>query len=282
MTTTFAAALRYEFRMQVRKRAVWLVPGLTILVLLLIGSSLLRDLFDPVEGRTVAKEAVVSLGLQLNALLPIVYGCLLADRLVRDDRLRVAPVLDATPTSRGARLLGKYVGAAAATAVPILVVFAVLTIAYAGYRGSPAALGWAPLVVLLVMVPGMLFVAAFALTVPLTMPPPLFRVLFVGYWVWGNLVPPDLMPTLAQSIVQPVGGYAINALLGFHGIEGDPSTLSGPEPGATLNFLRPEPTVATGCLSIAILLALAAAALAWGHALRTRRADGLSLAGRAR
>src|SRR6185312_12602754 len=51
-----------EFRMQVRKRAVWLVPGLTILVLLLIGSSLLRDLFDPVEGRTEAKAAIVVLG----------------------------------------------------------------------------------------------------------------------------------------------------------------------------------------------------------------------------
>jgi ABC-2 type transport system permease protein len=269
--STFVAATRYEFRMQVRKRAVWVVPGLTILALLLIGSSLLRDLFDPVEGRTVARDAIVGLGIQLNALLTIVYGCLLADRLVRDDRLRVAPILDATPASPGARLLGKYVGAAAATAVPILAVYAALAVAYAVHRSSPAALGWAPLMVLLVMVPAWLFVAAFALTVPLAMPPPLFRVLFVGYWVWGNLVPPDLMPTLAQSIVQPVGGYAINALLGFHGPAGDPATLSGPEADATLNFLRPEPTAVTGWLSIAILLALAAAALAGGQALRARR-----------
>jgi hypothetical protein len=280
--STFVAALRYEFRMQVRKRAVWLVPGLTILVLLLIGSSLLRDLFDPVEGRTVAKAAIVGLGIQLNALLPIVYGCLLADRLVRDDRLRVSPILDSTPASQRARLLGKYVGTAAATALPILVVYTALAVAYAVHRSSPAALVWEALTVALVMAPALLFVAAFALTVPLTMPPPLFRVLFVGYWIWGNLVPPDMMPTPAQSVFAPVGGYAINELLGFHGYNGDEATLSGPEPGATLNFLRPEASATTAWLSIAILLALAAAALAWGQALRTRRAEGLSLIGRAR
>ena len=43
-------------------------------------------------------------------------------------------------------------------------------------------------------------------------------------------------------------------------------------PGATLNFLRPEPTPATAWLSVGILLALAAAALAGGYTLRARRA----------
>jgi ABC-2 type transport system permease protein len=277
--STFVAALRYEFRMQVRKRTVWLVPGLTMVLMVLV-SSVLRDLFDPVEGRRVAKDAMVGLGIQLNVLLPIGYGCLLADRLIRDDRLRVAPILDATPAPHGPRLLGKYLGTAAATALPIAAIYAALAVAYAVHRSSLAALGWAPLTFALVMVPGLLLVAAVALTVPLTMPAPLFRVLLVGYWIWGNLIPPDLVPTLAQSVIQPIGGYAINALLGFRGPDGD-ATLSGPEPDATLNFLRPEPTVATGWLSIAILLALAGAALAWGQALRTRRAEGLSLIGRA-
>jgi ABC-2 type transport system permease protein len=275
----FLAVLRYEFRMQVRKGAVWLVPGLSLLLLLLV-SSLLLDLFDPEEGLRVSKDAMVGLGLQLNALLSIGYGCLLADRLIRDERLRVAPILDATPAPQWPRLLGKYFGTAAATAVPIVAIYAGLAGAYAVHRSTPAPLGWALLIFALVILPGMLFVAAFALTVPLTMPPPLFRVLFVGYWIWGNLAPPDLMPTLARSIVQPVGGYPVNALLNNYGPDGD-AFLAGPIPGATLNFLRPEPTAATGWLSIAILLALAAAALAWGQALRTRRAEGLSLIGRA-
>lgn len=266
----FLAALRYEFRMQVRKRSVWLVPALTCVLFLLVGGSLLRDLFDAVEARTVAKTAMLDLSLQLNVLLPIGYGCLLADRLIRDDRLRVAPVLDATPARPGLRLLGKYVGTAVATAIPIAVIYAALAAAYAVYWGQPTALSWALVGFAVVMVPGLLFVAAIALTVPLIMPAPLFRVLFVGYWVWGNLVGPDQMPTLAQSVIQPIGGYPVNALLDHYGGDGG-AILSGPVPGAALNFLRPEPTALTGWLSIAVLFALAAAALAGGQALRARR-----------
>jgi hypothetical protein len=268
----FVAVFRYEFRMQVRKRAVWLVPGL-VLVLMMFSGSLLFDLFDPEEGLRISKDAMVGLGIQLNALLSIGYGCLLADRLVRDERLRVAPLLDATPAPQWPRLLGKYLGSATATAVPIAAIYLALAGAYSVHRSAPAALGWAALIFALVVLPGMLFVAAFALVVPLTMPPPLFRVLFVGYWIWGNLVPADLMPTLARSVIQPVGGYAVNALLKFYGSDGN-TFLSGPIKGATLNFLRPEPTAVTGWLSIAILLALAAVALASGQALRIRRSDG--------
>jgi hypothetical protein len=268
---TFGASLRYEFGMQVRKRSVWIVPALTLLLFLLIGGSLLRDLFDPAERPAEPKTAVISLAVQVHALLSIGFGCLLADRLVRDDRLRVAPILDATPAPPGARLLGKYLGAGAATAVPIALVYFGFAAAYAVHVGAPGALGWALAAAGAVFVPGMLFVAAFALAVPLVMPAPLFRVLFVGYWLWGNVVGPELMPTLTRTVVHPLGGYPLDALLDFHGIDGDVD-LAGPVPGATLNFLRPEPTPTTAWLSIGVLLALAAAALAGGHALRTRRA----------
>src|SRR5262245_14818800 len=217
----FVAAFRYEFRMQVRRRSVWLVPALSILLFLLIGGSLLRDLFDPVEARTVAKAAMIDLGLQLNLLLPIGFGCLLADRLIRDDRLRVAPVLDATPARPVPRLLGKYLGAATATAVPIVLIYAALAAAYAIHWHAPEALSWALVTFGLVIAPGLLFAAAFALTVPLVMPAPLFRVLFVGYWLWGNLIGPAMMPTLAHTVIQPLGGYPVNALLGNYGGDGD-------------------------------------------------------------
>jgi hypothetical protein len=270
MTRVFGASLRYEFRMQVRKRSVWIVPAVTIAIFLLIGGSLLRDLFDPAERAADARTAVVGLAVQIHALLTIGFGCLLADRLVRDDRLRVAPILDATPARPGARLLGKYLGAGAATAVPIVVVYFGLATAYALDTGAPQALGWALATCAVVIVPGLLFVAAFALAAPLVMPAPLFRVLFVAYWLWGNVVPPDVMPTLTRTLVHPLGGYPLDALLGFHGID-DNDALAGPVPGATLNVLRPDPTPAMAWLSIAVLLVLAAAALAGGHALRARR-----------
>jgi hypothetical protein len=268
---TFGASLRYEFRMQVRKRSVWIVPALTVLVFLLIGGSLLRDLFDPNERPAEAKTAMASLAVQIHLLLTIGFGCLLADRLIRDDRLRVAAILDATPARPGVRLLGKYVGTAAATAIPVVVVYLGLAAAYAADTGAPHALGWALATCGLVIVPGLLFVAAFALAVPLIMPAPLFRVLFVGYWLWGNAVGPDMMPTLALTLIFPLGGYPLDALLDFHGIDGD-AIVAGPVPGATLNFLRPDPTPMTAWLSIGVLLVLAAAALAGGNALRARRA----------
>jgi ABC-2 type transport system permease protein len=268
---TFGASLRYEFRMQIRKRSVWIVPALSIVLFLLIGGSLLRDLFDPGERPAEARTAVLGLAVQVHALLSIGFGCLLADRLVRDDRLRVAAILDATPAPPGARLLGKYLGAAAATAIPVLAVYLGFAVAYAVHSGGPAALGWALAACGVVFLPGLLFVAAVALAVPLVMPAPLFRVLFVGYWLWGNLAGPEMMPTLAGTLIHPLGGYPLVALLDFRGIDGNQS-LAGPVPGATLNFLRPDPTPATAWLSIAVLLAIAAAVLAGGHALRARRA----------
>lgn len=270
MLRTLGASLRYEFRMQVRKRSVWIVPALTIVLFLLIGGSLLRDLFDPDERSAEARIAVVGLAVQVHGLLTIGFGCLLADRLIRDDRLRVASILDATPASPGARLVGKYLGAGAATAVPVLLVYFGFATAYAVHTSAPHALGWALAACCVVIVPGLLFVAALALAVPLIMPAPLFRVVFVGYWLWGNVVPPDMMPTLAGTLVHPLGGYPLDALLGFHGIDGD-ATLAGPVAGATLNFLRPDPTPAIAWLSIGVLLMLAAAVLAGGHAVRTRR-----------
>ncbi|MBM2614668.1 hypothetical protein JIG36_03750 [Actinoplanes sp. LDG1-06] len=261
------ATLRYEFRMQIRKRSVWIVPALTLVLFVLIGGSLLRDLFDPAERPPEAKTAVVGLAVQVHALLSIGFGCLLADRLVRDDRLRVAPILDATPASRAARLVGKYLGAGTATAVPIAAAYFGFAIAYAINSGSFPAVLWALATFGVVFVPGLLFVAAFALTLPLVMPAPLFRVLFVGYWLWGNVVPPDLMPTLSRTLFNPLGGYPLAGLLGFHGIDGA-EVWAGPIPGAALNVLRPEPTPLLAWLSIALLLALAAAALAGGHWVR--------------
>jgi hypothetical protein len=269
--STFGASLRYEFGMQLRKRSVWIVPALTVLLFVLIGGSLLRDLFDPSERPAEARTAMAALAVQIHGLLTIGFGCLLADRLIREDRLRVAPILDATPAPPGARLLGKYLGAGFATAIPIVVVYFGFAAAYAVKTAAPSALGWALATCGVVIVPGLLFVAAFALAVPLLMPAPLFRVLFVGYWLWGNLVPPDLMPTLARTLLSPIGSYPLAVFLDFHGIDGD-QAFAGPTHGATLNFLRPDPTQATAWLSIGVLLALAATALAGGQALRTRRA----------
>lgn len=258
------ATARYELRMMLRKRSLWLVNGVIVVLLLLVSLGPLREILREPDAR----HAMARTAFLMQMLLPIGYGCLLADRLVRDARLGVAPLLDATPAPAAGRLAGKYLGVCAAAAVPLAVVHFGLAVLYAATAGRPVALVWAAVGFAVVLVPAVLFVGAFALAVPLVMPAPLFRVLFVGYWFWGNLISPVDLPTTTQSLLAPTGGYAIHSLLGWPG-EGV-FTPAGPMPGATLNFLRPEATPVTAWLSIALLLSIAALALTGAHALRAR------------
>ncbi len=259
------AAFRYEFLMQVRKRSMWIANGLIVLLLGLLSARTLGDiLHDP-----AAKETMASTAFLINIILPIGYGCFLADRLIRDDRLGVAAILDATPGSAAGRLAGKYLGSCAAAAVPLAIVYFGFAALYAATAGRPVALGWAVAIFAVVVLPAVLFVGAFALVVPLLMPAPLFRVLFVGYWFWGNSISAESMPTLAQSLVTPVGSYPVQALFGYPKPD-DGLTIAGPVPGAMFNVLRPEATAATAWLSIGVLLALATLVLTAAPALRAR------------
>jgi ABC-2 type transport system permease protein len=260
-----SAAFRYEFRMQVRKRSMWLANGVVVLLLGLLSADQLVDvLHDP-----AAKAAMTSTALLVNLILPVGYGCFLADRLVRDDRLGVAPILDTTPASAGGRLAGKYLGSCAAAAIPLAIVHFGFAALYAATAGRPVALGWAVALFAVVIVPAVLFVGAFALVVPLLIPAPLFRVLFVGYWFWGNALSPAQIPTLAQSLLTPVGAYPLQAIFGYRGPDGT-VRLAGPVPGAAFNLLRPEATALTAWLSIGVLLALAALVLSAAPTLRAR------------
>jgi ABC-2 type transport system permease protein len=258
------AALRYELVMMLRKRSLWIVNGVIVLLLALVSFQSFGDaLQDPDARESMARTAFL-----LNLMLPIGYGCLLADRLIRDARLNVAPVLDATPASGLGRLAGKYLGVCAAAAIPLAIVYFGFAAVYAATGGRPIALAWAGAAFAVVIAPAVLFVGAFALTVPLLMPAPLFRVLFVGYWFWGNAISPSAMPTPSQSLLAPIGDYPVQELLGW---DGDGTfTPAGPVAGASLNFLRPEASPATAWLSIALLFAIAALVLAGAHALRTR------------
>jgi hypothetical protein len=43
---------------------------------------------------------------------------------------------------------------------------------------------------------------------------PLFRVVFVIYWFWGNLVPTQLAPSPSATWFTPIGGITLSAI--FH------------------------------------------------------------------
>jgi len=99
------------------------------------------------------------------------------------------------------------------------------------------------------VLPGMLFVGAFAVVVPAVMPVSLYAILYTGYWFWGNLLPPTRLPTISCTPLTPIGGYVQSGLFG------DPSVCALPIPG----------TPAMAWASIALLLGCAGLALIAGQ-----------------
>ncbi|TDP94830.1 hypothetical protein [Labedaea rhizosphaerae] len=260
--TAFRAAFGYELRMQLRKVSVWVTIG-ALALLTAVATNVIHLVLAIDDG----EEAAVRAARLTMALLPVGFGCLVADRLVRDDRLGVRSLLDATPGGLGVRLVGKFLGSCAATAIPVVGSYLLLVGAYAIRHGDATALGASGLLVVTVMLPALLFVGAFAMLCPLVMPTPLFRVLFVGYWFWSTLVYPSLLPTLNGTLFTPVNGYLMRALL--HAEDGD---LAGRVDGAALNFLRPDPSAVTAWLALGVLAAATALALSGARALLARTA----------
>jgi ABC-2 type transport system permease protein len=198
----------------------------------------------------------------------MVFGIVLADRLVRDRKLGVAPLLDVTPSKRSVRLFGKYLGACAATAIPVALVYLIVGATFAIWRGRPAALLWAAATFAAVVVPLLLLLTgALAFLGPQLMPTPLFRALIVGIWFWAGATEVESQfPSLAASVLSLTMDYPQHVFFGSR----DPA---GPFEGAALNVLRPEPTVGTALLSLALILGIAGAALAAARALRFRASE---------
>ncbi|MEQ4300044.1 hypothetical protein ABNF97_01405 [Plantactinospora sp. B6F1] len=234
---------RYEFRMQARKRSLWL----TMLILATV-IALFQGPAGPryLPADATAPEVMAGWALLFGIVLPLGFGMVLADRLVRDRRLGTAALLESLPVRPGLLLAGKYLGGLAATALPVLLLMVVAGGYEAVHRADPLMLGWAVLAFAVVMLPGLAFVAGFALTCPLAISAPLFRVFFVGYWFWGNMLTPDLMPTLTGTLLTPIGDYPASWLSGGLALfAGTPGWLS---------FLRPEPGAGSALLSIALLV----------------------------
>lgn len=236
-------AASYEFRMQIRRKAVW-ITTLLFGLLVFTGGTNPWNLPDD----TPLTEVVVIWSEVLQMFMPVALGVLLADRVPRDRRTRASELLDAVPATPGGRLLGKYAGATLATLVPMFLVYA----AGVGYavvdRGEPQALLLGLLAFLTTCLPGLLFVAAFSVACPAVLWVPLYQFLFVGYWFWGNLLNPQgAIPTISGTWLTPLGEYMRN---GFFGVEslwiGDAAAWEG---------------AASACL----LLTLAALALYCAH-----------------
>ena len=211
---TFVGALGYEFRMQIRRRSLWIV-------FLALGAFFIvfhQPWYRPVT--TPAADAIVYWTGEVQSFLAIAVGILLADRLPRDRRVKVDEVLYTLPGAQGARVFGKYLGSTLATLVPMLAVYCVgvgyIVSRWHDLQALPIALAAFAAIVL----PGILFIAAFSIVCTAILWVPLYQFLFVGYWFWGNLLPNFGIPTLSETILTPVGGYMCTGFFNAGGREG--------------------------------------------------------------
>jgi len=199
-------ALRYEFHMQVHRRAVWItmiVLGL-LLAFLLTRHNGLNDVLTYLNSPSLPTAVAYWADMVNFVILPIGIGILLADRLPRDQRTKVYELFTSMPGSLGIRLLGKYLGSTLATLLP-MIAFYLLGIGYIlAHTHNPLALPLALAAFATIILPGIMWV-------------PLYQFLYIGYWFWGNALFPDAgIPTLNGTILTPIGGYMSLGFFGAH------------------------------------------------------------------
>ncbi|HEY3341347.1 MAG TPA: hypothetical protein VGK81_04990, partial [Anaerolineae bacterium] len=202
--------LRYEFLMQVRRPALWVV---VLVAGVMAGYPFTTGLPDSIPAQQLIPGATHL----LNMFLPIIFGILLADRLPRERRLNTVELLDSLPAGTGLRLWGKYLGTALATVVPLGVVYLGLAVILAVQRHDLQIVALEIPAFVLMVIPGLLFVGAFSITGTLVLPTPIYSALLIGYWFWGNVVSPERIPTLTCTPLTPIGNYAAHGLLGLAG-----------------------------------------------------------------
>src|SRR5260370_18705360 len=112
----FLGSLRSEFRMQVRRRPLWI----TFIVLGLFFTQF--HIWNTPRIRTAADMVIFWTGV-VHTYRPVAGGVLLADRLARDRRTKVEEPFNALPGALSARILAKYLGCTLATLLPMFTVY---------------------------------------------------------------------------------------------------------------------------------------------------------------
>jgi hypothetical protein len=182
--------------------------------------TLLNEVSNPrffgLVNNSPLNQFVVTMIFTTNLLLPIIFGVFLADRLPRDQRTNVNELFTSMPGALSTRILGKYLGSALASIVPMFICYSLL-ITFLLYETHN--LLTIPLFLIdfvLIVLPGLLFVAAFSIACPAILWVPLYQFLFIGYWFWGNALSPNAgIPTLSATILTPIGTYITTGILGI-------------------------------------------------------------------
>jgi hypothetical protein len=211
---SFLGAFKYEFRMQLYRRVVWI----SFIALGLFFTQFHQPWFRPIT--TPASASITYWTGIVQSFLAVAAGLLLADRLPRDRRMKVDELLHTLPCTISSRIFGKYLGSTIATLVPMLTIYSIgiayILVRWHSLQEIPLALASFAAIVL----PGVMFIGAFSIACTAILWVPLYQILFVGYWFWGNLLPNVGIPSLSTTILTPAGSYMCSGFFNPHGQEG--------------------------------------------------------------
>ncbi|QBD78729.1 hypothetical protein EPA93_23190 [Ktedonosporobacter rubrisoli] len=218
---SFLGSFRYEFLMQIRRRALWITFSIvfTLFGLFFAMSDFLKDIPTFLTHNSLT-TVLVFWSFYINTYMPICVGILLADRLPRDRKHNIDELLMTLPASLEARLLGKYLGSMFATLTPLFLFYISGVCYILCISGNPLTFLLGMLTFLLIIMPGSIFISSFSLDCPAFMKVPAYQFLFIGYWVWGNIFwfRSELF-TLGRTLISPIGIYITFGIFGGAGFD---------------------------------------------------------------
>lgn len=212
--------MRYEFKMQARRRSLWIVfAGIALIMLAALPGNLINSGRN--FGGTTLLQQVASVTLDISWLPMIGIGIFLADRFPRDKSNRVDELFEATVGTLNTRLAGKYLGCLLGTLLPAFLAYCFDIILLAYFKRTLLVLPLSLVTYTTIVVPGACFITAFTLACTSLMWVPLYQLLFVGYWFWGNMLGPGAgLPTLSSTILTPRGSFIGAGLFGISPLNG--------------------------------------------------------------
>jgi len=221
--------IRYEYKMQARRRSMWLVFATIALIMLIAMPGYLIDSGQNFQGMNLLQQvALVTWDL---CWLPVIgMGIFLADRFPRDKSCRVDELFESTVGTLNTRLMGKFLGCLLGTLLPAFLSYCLAMGVLAFFERSLLVLPLSLVTYITIVVPGVCFVTAFTLACTSLMWVPLYQFLFIGYWFWGNMLGPRMgLPTLSTTILTPRGSFIAAGLFNAPPINGLPtaSPLTG-------------------------------------------------------